>query len=70
MTTKHLNQIDLSKRWNISHRTLERWRWRKKGPPFLKLGNRVLYELQAVEAYETSRRRLDLACAPPVETKP
>ncbi len=26
MSGKHLNQIDLAKRWNLSHRTLERWR--------------------------------------------
>ena len=27
MTVRHLNQIELAARWNISHRTLERWRW-------------------------------------------
>jgi hypothetical protein len=58
MNTKHLNQIDLSKRWNISHRTLERWRWKNKGPAFLKLGGRVLYELHAIEAFEALQRRL------------
>ena len=58
MTTKHLNQYELAKRWTISQRTLERWRWRKKGPPYLKIGGRVAYELAAVEAFELARRRV------------
>ena len=52
MTTRHLNQIELSRRWNISHRTLERWRWRKEGLPFIKIGGRIVYRLEDVLAYE------------------
>jgi predicted DNA-binding protein (UPF0251 family) len=26
MTVKHLNQAELAERWDISQRTLERWR--------------------------------------------
>lgn len=59
VTTKHLNQIELSRRWSISHRTLERWRWLKKGPVYLKIGGRVVYELTAVEDYEAAQRKLD-----------
>lgn len=58
VSTKHLNQLELSRRWNVSHRTLERWRWQRKGPPYLKLGRRVAYEIAAVEAFESSQRRL------------
>jgi hypothetical protein len=58
MTTKHLNQIELSRRWALSPRTLERWRWAKKGPPFLKLGGRIVYELAEIEAFEKTRRRM------------
>lgn len=56
MNTKHLNQIELSRRWNLSHRTLERWRWRNKGPSYLKIGGRVVYELAAIESFESSQR--------------
>ena len=49
MATKHLNQIDLAARWNISHRTLERWRWTGEGPQYVKLGGRVVYRLEDVE---------------------
>lgn len=52
MSTRHLNQIELSRRWNISHRTLERWRWKSEGPPFIKLGGRVVYRLDDVLAFE------------------
>ena len=31
MATRHLSQIELAARWNISHRTLERWRWTGEG---------------------------------------
>lgn len=55
MSTRHLNQIDLARRWNISHRTLERWRWKRIGPPFIKLGGRIVYRLDDVLAFETAR---------------
>ena len=53
--TKHLNQIELSRRWTISPRTLERWRWRNEGPAYLKIGGRVAYRLEDIEAYEAKR---------------
>jgi predicted site-specific integrase-resolvase len=57
MQERHLNQIELSRRWNISHRTLERWRSTGEGPVFLKLGGRVLYRREDIEAFEESRLR-------------
>ena len=52
---RHLNQIELSRRWSISPRTLERWRWLKAGPQYLKIGGRVVYRLEDVEAFENSQ---------------
>ena len=49
---RHLNQVDLARRWSISPRTLERWRWLGQGPQYLKIGGRVVYRLDDVEAYE------------------
>ena len=57
MDTKHLNQIDVARRWRISHRTLERWRWLKQGPAYIKVGGHVLYRLEDIEAYEAEQRR-------------
>jgi hypothetical protein len=56
-TTTHLNQIDLARRWRISPRTLERWRWLQQGPAYLKIGNHVVYRIEDVEAYEAAQRR-------------
>jgi predicted site-specific integrase-resolvase len=53
--TKHLNQSELAERWNMSPRTLERWRWIGQGPIYLKLGGRVSYRLEDVEQYEAGR---------------
>ncbi|WP_173975852.1 AlpA family transcriptional regulator [Magnetospirillum sp. LM-5] len=53
----HINQVQLSRRWGVSPRTLEKWRWRGKGPRFLKLGGKVAYRIADVIAYETERLR-------------
>ena len=52
-----LNQTELAARWTISARTLERWRWTGEGPAFLKIGGRVVYRLEDVQAYEQARQR-------------
>jgi hypothetical protein len=52
---RHLNQVQLSRRWSLSPRTLERWRWLKAGPQYLKIGGRVVYRLADVEAFENSQ---------------
>jgi hypothetical protein len=55
MDIRHLNQVQLGRRWSISPRTLERWRWLKQGPGYLKIGGRVVYRIDEIERYETSR---------------
>ena len=52
MSVTHLNQAELAARWKISPRTLERWRWTGEGPAFIKIGGRVVYRLEDLEAYE------------------
>ena len=54
---RHLNQVELSRRWSISPRTLERWRWIGEGPRFLKIGGRVVYRLSDIETYEAGQIR-------------
>lgn len=49
-----LNQVELSRRWSLSPRTLEAWRWRGEGPAYLKIRGRILYRLQDVEAFEAA----------------
>ena len=57
VTTRHLNQIELSRRWGFSPRTLEGWRWFGKGPAFIKAGGKVLYRLDDIEAFEATQLR-------------
>jgi hypothetical protein len=52
---KHLNQVELSRRWSVSPRTLERWRWLGQGPQFLKIGGRVVYRVEDIEGFETQQ---------------
>lgn len=61
MSIKHLNQGELAARWTISHRTLERWRWVGQGPRYLKVGGRVVYRLEDIEAYEAAQLRRSTA---------
>jgi hypothetical protein len=57
--------VQLARRWSLSPRTLERWRWLKQGPDYLKIGGRIVYRLEDVEAFEagTIRRRASQAAA-------
>ena len=52
MEPRHFNEIELARRLHISERTLQRWRWKKKGPPYLKIGGRVVYRLSDIKAWE------------------
>ena len=53
----HVSQEDVALRWNISPRTLERWRRESRGPAYLKMGGRVVYRMADIEAFEAERRR-------------
>lgn len=53
-----LTQPELARRWRLSGRTLQKWRWPEQGPANVKLGGRIVYRLADVEAYEIERRRM------------
>lgn len=55
---RHFLQSELGRRWKISPRTLERWRTKRKGPRYLRLGGRIVYRLEDIEAYERNSLRL------------
>ena len=57
MTIHHLNQTELARRWRMSERTLERWRWLGQPPRFLKIGGRVVYRIEDIEAFEAKQLR-------------
>jgi Helix-turn-helix domain len=49
---RHLTQRQLAHRLGVSQRTLEGWRYRGKGPAYLRLEGRVAYRLTDVEHFE------------------
>ena len=57
MAIQHINQVELSRRWRLSPRTLERWRYQGTGPQYLKVGGRVVYRLADIEAFEAEQLR-------------
>ena len=57
MAAQHFNQVELARRWRISPRSLERWRWQKVGPRYVKIGGRVVYRIEDVLAYEAANLR-------------
>jgi hypothetical protein len=57
MPLTHFHQIELARRWKLSPRTLERWRWLGQGPRHLKIGGRVVYRLDDIEAFEAASVR-------------
>lgn len=67
---QHINQVELSRRWRLSARTLERWRFEGTGPQYLKVGGRIVYRLADVEAYEAKRLRDPVAKTPGGATTP
>ena len=47
---------ELAVRWGMSPITLRQWKCQKKGPEAFKIGGRISYKLEDIEAFEESRR--------------
>ena len=53
---EYLDQRGVAARYNVSERTLERWRSTGDGPPFVRIGpRRIVYRLSDCEAWAASR---------------
>ena len=63
MLLTHFHQVELARRWKLSPRTLERWRWLGQGPRHLKIGGRVVYKLEDIEAFEEESVRTSTSTA-------
>lgn len=44
----------VARRWQISPRTLERWRYERRGPAWVIISRRVLYDLATIQAFEAT----------------
>ncbi|MBI9078065.1 MAG: helix-turn-helix domain-containing protein [Desulfatibacillum sp.] len=52
-----LNQEQTAQFLNISHRTLEKWRWEGTGPRFCKIGRRAMYKPADLQSYVDAQTR-------------
>jgi predicted site-specific integrase-resolvase len=48
----YLTSKELADRWRLSDQTLANWRHAGKGPPYIRVGARVLYPSEAIQAFE------------------
>jgi len=55
--SEFLTGMQLAKRWQMHHATLIKWRAEDQGPPFVKIGKRVLYKMADVEQFEEANRK-------------
>jgi excisionase family DNA binding protein len=57
MTDEHryLTKGELAERCRVTPRTVERWMRESTCPPITRLGRRVLFAIQAVEAWEARK---------------
>jgi len=53
----NLTENELSERWGVSPKTLQRWRTDRRGPSYLKLSKRVAYPIEDILAFESSQKR-------------
>ena len=51
MSKEHLSEKELSNRWHVSRRSLQRWRSENKGPTYKRL-EAAFNPFDAVEIYE------------------
>ena len=62
---KRLTETDLAERWGVTARTLQGWRSKRIGPPFIQVGSRsIFYREEDVLAYEASNIVTDAPKAP------
>lgn len=52
MSAAFLTSKEVADRWRLSDQTLANWRSGGKGPPFIRVGSRVLYPVEGIHAFE------------------
>jgi hypothetical protein len=57
LLTDYLTEVELAKRLGIGLRTLRTWRTQGVSPPITKLGRRLFFKIQSVEAWLDSREQ-------------
>ena len=47
----------LAARWKMRTNVLNQWRWNGRTPPYLKMGKKILYDLEEIERFEAKKIR-------------
>ncbi|MEO5349785.1 MAG: helix-turn-helix domain-containing protein [Magnetococcus sp. YQC-3] len=58
---RHITPSHLAQRWGIAAKTLLNWRCVGKGPPYIKIGGRVMYRREDIEQYEIAQQQNGLS---------
>lgn len=58
----HLTETALAARLSVSRRTLQKWRASGEGPPFMRLGGAIRYNVEDVELWEVEKKQRPLFC--------
>jgi hypothetical protein len=53
----HLNELQVAERFNVSVKTIRKWRLNGGGPRYRKFGSAVRYALADIEAFEEACAR-------------
>lgn len=53
---RNLTVKELAERWRFAKGTLNNQRAQGKGPPFIKIGSKVLYPLDEIERFEQANK--------------
>ncbi|MFZ1180510.1 MAG: hypothetical protein WAN92_03160 [Herbaspirillum sp.] len=48
-----MNETELATRWNLSPKTLQRWRSEGRGPRYMKMSKRVVYPIDEIFDFES-----------------
>ena len=48
----YISEKGLAQKWGLSPKTLQRWRWLKTGPSYIKIGGRVRYSSTNIKKFE------------------
>ena len=61
------NSVDAAVRIGLKRKTLDNWRSLGNGPPYYKLGNKVVYDDADVDAWLVTRKRTSTSDPGPVK---
>lgn len=66
LSKRFLSESELSERWNVSKKTLQKYRYNGTGPVFHRLGGNIRYAMSDILSFEEISRKSNV-CAETVD---